>query len=172
MLDADIADAGLARCLLNHGEQHHTSHRQVNAIESRRRGMHELSIIQSVVSIATEAAEEAHASRVLSVTLRVGALAGVVRDALLFSYDVASAGTLLEGSKLLVEELPVVIHCSQCQQDRELPGIQSFRCPECNVHSSDIRQGRELEITRMELQQAETPEIAASSTSNGTGSPE
>lgn len=134
--------------------------------------MHELSIIQNVVSVAVEAAEEAHASRVLSVTLRVGALAGVVRDALLFSYDVASAGTLLEGSKLLVEELPVVIHCPQCQQDRELPGIQSFRCPVCNAHSGDVRQGRELEITRMELEESQVPAISPCPSLNETASPD
>lgn len=114
--------------------------------------MHELSIIQEVVAAALESAQEAGAVRVHSVTLRVGALAGVVKESLLFCYDVASAGTLLAGSRLEIEELPVVIRCARCQTDRALPGIQSFRCPVCGEPARDLVQGRELELTRMELE--------------------
>jgi hydrogenase nickel incorporation protein HypA/HybF len=48
--------------------------------------------------------------------------------------------------------LPVVIHCATCQQDRELAGIQSFRCPVCETSSFDLRQGRELEIESLEIE--------------------
>jgi hydrogenase nickel incorporation protein HypA/HybF len=116
--------------------------------------MHELSIIQEVVAAAVESAQQAGAVRVHTVKLRVGALAGVVKDSLLFCYDVASAGTLLAGSRLDIEELPVVIRCPQCHQDRELPGIQSFRCPVCGTPARDIVQGRELELTSIELEAA------------------
>ncbi len=64
--------------------------------------MHELSIAYSVVEIATQSAVEAGAVRVRSVQVRLGALSGVVRGALEFSYEIACAGTLLEGSTLVV----------------------------------------------------------------------
>ncbi len=114
--------------------------------------MHELSIVYSVVSAVAETAESAGARQVHSVTMRVGALAGVVEDALQFSFDLGTQGTILEGSALIVRRLPVVIHCGSCGQDRELPGIQSFRCPTCHTPSGDIRQGRELEIESVELE--------------------
>ncbi|MDZ7637949.1 MAG: hydrogenase maturation nickel metallochaperone HypA [Bryobacterales bacterium] len=119
-----------------------------------RVAMHELSIIQEVVAAAVEAAEQNEATRVECVTLRVGALAGVVKEALLFCFDVASKDTLIEGARLEIIELPVRIHCPLCGEDSDLPGIQSFRCPACGEAGGKILQGRELELSSMELETA------------------
>lgn len=117
--------------------------------------MHELSIVQGLISTAGEAAERAGARRVKSVKLRLGALSGVVEGALLFSYDIATKGTALEGSELVIQNLPVVIWCPSCQQNVEIAGIQKFRCPLCNTPSADIRQGRELEVESLEIEVAD-----------------
>ena len=45
-----------------------------------------------------------NAGRVQSVRLRLGSLAGVAREALLFSYGIACEGTPLEGSRLLIDD--------------------------------------------------------------------
>jgi hydrogenase nickel incorporation protein HypA/HybF len=58
--------------------------------------MHELSIACSLVDLAVEAAERAGAAKVVAVKVVVGAFSGVSAEALLFSYDVAAAGTRLE----------------------------------------------------------------------------
>ncbi len=113
--------------------------------------MHELSIACSLVEIAAQSAQTAGVGRVEAVRLRLGALSGVVKDALLFSYDIAAAGTLLEGSRLEIEEVPVAIHCAGCNLTSNLNGIQSFRCPQCGQPSADIRHGRELELIELEV---------------------
>jgi len=113
--------------------------------------MHELSIAYSLVEVASQSAQEAGATRVLSVTLRLGALSGVVRGALEFGYEVATADTLLAGSTLIVRELPVLVYCMECAQDVELASVQRFFCPLCNTPTGDIRQGRELEIDSIEI---------------------
>ena len=61
--------------------------------------MHELSIAHSLVESAVDAAEKAGARRVTRVHLRLGALSGVVRNALEFGYEITTQGTLLEGSE-------------------------------------------------------------------------
>jgi len=66
--------------------------------------LHELSIVQGIVETVSESAEAANAKKITMVYLRVGALSGVVKDALLFSYDLAVQDTMLEGSRLIVEE--------------------------------------------------------------------
>jgi len=114
--------------------------------------MHELSIVHSIVETAEASARQANALRVLKVNLRVGVLSGVVKDSLLFCYEFSTQDTMLEGSSLEIEVLPVIIHCSQCQEDRELPDIQRFRCPVCDTPSGDLRQGRELEIGSLEVE--------------------
>jgi hydrogenase nickel incorporation protein HypA/HybF len=65
--------------------------------------MHELSIAASIVEIATEEAER-QGGRVDVVHLKIGALSGVFKDALLFSWDLACNDTPLAGAKLQVEE--------------------------------------------------------------------
>ncbi len=113
--------------------------------------MHELSIAHSIVATVTASIAQTDAGHVREVRLRVGALSGVTKGALLFCYDIAIQGTPLEGSTLVVNELPVFIYCPQCLEERELPGVQRFRCPVCDTPSGEIRQGRELEIEALEI---------------------
>jgi hydrogenase nickel incorporation protein HypA/HybF len=113
--------------------------------------MHELSIAYSVVEIATQSAIEAGATRVKSVHVRLGALSGVVRGALEFSYEIACAGTMLEGSTLVVTELPARVYCSVCAMEVELESVQLFCCPRCDTPSGDLRQGRELDVEFIEV---------------------
>ena len=117
--------------------------------------MHELSVALQLIEIAEAAARQANAPQVDTVHLRLGVLAGVVKDSLLFAYDTATEGTMLAGSRLEIEDVPLVIHCPTCAQDRELPSIQAFQCPICGTFSSDVRQGTELELVSLEIMQDE-----------------
>lgn len=121
--------------------------------------MHELSIAYNLVEIAEAAAREANGARVEAVHLKLGVFAGVVKEALLFSYDIATSGTLLEGSRLEIEDVPLVVYCAACDRESEQPSIQSFLCPVCGSPTRDIRHGKELELTFLELSDYE-PETA------------
>jgi len=127
--------------------------------------MHELSIVTSIVETVTETLaalpDSSRGARVLEVRLRVGALASVVPESLEFCYGIASEGTPLEGSRLVVQVLPVVVHCERCAQDAELDGVQSFRCPRCGELCGEIRQGRELEIESIEIDELDKVEETA-----------
>jgi len=120
--------------------------------------MHELSIATSIVETVTESAAAYPGARVLKVRLRIGALAAVIEDSLQFCWGLVTEDTPLAGSRLVVRTLPVMLHCDGCGADSELAGVQSFRCPRCGELGSDLRQGRELEIESIEL---EEPESAA-----------
>lgn len=114
--------------------------------------MHELSIAMSIVDAALDEAQR-RGVQVSAVHLRLGALSGVVKDALMFSYEMACQDTALQGSQLIVEDVPVVVFCPQCQQRRTLSSVQSFACPECNTPTMDILQGKELEVFALEVQE-------------------
>lgn len=102
-----------------------------------------------------ETLESYPGARVVEVRLRVGVLAAVVEDSLQFCYGLATEGTPLEGSRLVVKLVPVVMHCARCEADVELEGVQSFRCPRCDEPCGDLRQGRELEIEAIEIEEAD-----------------
>jgi hydrogenase nickel incorporation protein HypA/HybF len=117
--------------------------------------MHELSIAASVVDAVTESLERYPGARVLEVRLRVGALSAVVEDSLHFCYGIATEGTPIAGSRLVVKSVPVSVHCERCGVDGELKSLQDFRCPRCGEPASDVRSGRELEIEAIEIEEAE-----------------
>ena len=118
--------------------------------------MHELSIAASIVEAVTESAAAYPGARVKEVRLRVGALASIVEDCLQFCWELATEGTALVGSALVINKLPVMVHCGSCGVDAEIEGVQSFRCPRCGEPAADLRQGRELEIDSIEIEEPET----------------
>lgn len=112
--------------------------------------MHELSIAMSLVDMAAAAAREAGAERVEAVNIRVGALSGVVADALTLGFTIAAGGTIVEGARLDITALPVVIYCPACDAEAEV-AVSSLRCPRCRTPSRHVRQGRELELAGLEI---------------------
>jgi hydrogenase nickel incorporation protein HypA/HybF len=114
--------------------------------------MHELSIALNIVDMAQEEAERRNA-QVEAVHLELGALSGVVKEALLFSYGIACDGTRLEGSRLVVKDIPIEVFCPRCGIAKTLPSMQWFYCPDCGAATTEILHGKELTITALELKQ-------------------
>jgi len=114
--------------------------------------MHELSIAMSIVEAATDEAKQ-RGVNVNAVHLRLGALSGVVKDALLFSYEVACQDTPLAGSRLIIEEVPVTVFCRHCKQNRVLASMQSFTCSDCGTPAGEVVQGKELEVFALEVEE-------------------
>ena len=77
--------------------------------------------------------------------------APVVRNALEFGYEITTQGTLLEGSELVIEELPVIVACDVCHTQSTLTGMQTFACPACGAPGPRMIQGRELELQSIEI---------------------
>jgi hydrogenase nickel incorporation protein HypA/HybF len=115
--------------------------------------MHELSIAQGLVDAASEALEahEWPCGRVRSVLVRIGALSGIVAEALEFCYAMSVEGTSLAGSRLVVEEQPVVVFCPRCLQNQTLADVSRFRCPICDTPTPELVRGKELELISLEL---------------------
>jgi hydrogenase nickel incorporation protein HypA/HybF len=65
--------------------------------------MHELSVAVSLVEIATEEGGRL-GGRVCAVHVKIGQLAGVAKEALAFSFDIASQDTPIAGSRLVIED--------------------------------------------------------------------
>ncbi len=115
--------------------------------------MHELSIAMSIVGLAIEESDRRGGAEITAVHLRLGLLSGVVKDALLSSYQMACEDTVLAGSKLIVEEVPVVVFCPQCEAERPVHSLQMFTCSECGTPTGDVVQGRELMVVGLEVEE-------------------
>jgi hydrogenase nickel incorporation protein HypA/HybF len=112
--------------------------------------MHELSIMQSALDQALERARLAGAQRVHEIRLRVGALSGVVPEALEIAFQSLTEGTPAEGAVLIIDGVPARYWCTVC--DCEFTSENNFaECPICHVNSLELRAGRELELASLEV---------------------
>lgn len=114
--------------------------------------MHELSIALSIIEGAEEEVQRQGGGRVCAVHLKLGPLSGVVKEALLFSYELACEGTLLEGSTLIIKEIPIRIYCAKCGGEGDPVSLQCLQCARCGAPACRVVNGAELELAALELQ--------------------
>lgn len=113
--------------------------------------MHEVGIIESAMTLVERHAAEHHAQRVERVVLRVGALAGVEIESLRFAFEAVVPNTIAAGAVLDIEEVPAGIYCAACQTEFTATGSYIFTCPHCGALAAEVRHGRELELSRIEM---------------------
>ena len=113
--------------------------------------MHELSIMEEAVRMAVDAAKSAGKSRVLVLRLRVGAMSGVVPEAMRFAFDVVCNDTIAAGASLEIESVPGVCWCGTCRAEFECEKF-FVECPRCHKVSGELRRGREMEIAAIEVE--------------------
>ena len=113
--------------------------------------MHEMGIALQIIEIATASLPaDLGEARVAAVNLKIGKLAAVVPESLRFCFDVAIKDTLLAGAKLVIEEVPVVARCKDCQAQWTIDQ-PVFICQMCESGSLEILSGRELDIESIEV---------------------
>lgn len=112
--------------------------------------MHEMGIAAQIVEIAVSAIPDDYDGPVKKVNIRVGKMSSVVPESLKFCLDVASEENRLKGAEYILEEVPVVFLCKDCNERTETDGPK-FSCDKCESKNIEIVSGKELEITSIEI---------------------
>lgn len=112
--------------------------------------MHEASIMQSVLEFACERMQEQGASRIHCVRLRVGALSGVVPEALEFAFEAMKAETPAAEATLDLEIEPARLRCQACGHAFDTTAIAEV-CPQCGGWQTDVLRGQALDLVSMEV---------------------
>ena len=108
--------------------------------------LHELAIAESLVAAVLENTGD---RQVTTVRIRVGRLSGVVPDALDFAFEVAVAGTPLEGATLEIERPTGRASCRTCGRYFGLDD-PILLCP-CGSADVEVVAGRELTLGSVEV---------------------
>ncbi len=111
--------------------------------------MHELSIAEDLLEIVSRTAAEHNLTRVSRLRIVVGALGNVIPDALEFAFDVAGRGTVAEGARLDIVEVPVTVRCNACGAETVLDDF-AFLCTECGSVDVTVLRGKELYLDSIE----------------------
>ncbi|MCD6337942.1 MAG: hydrogenase maturation nickel metallochaperone HypA [Verrucomicrobia bacterium] len=112
--------------------------------------MHEVSIIQNVIQMAEEQARAQGAKRIHALRMRIGAMSGVVVDALEFAFEVVRRGTMADQAALEIETAPPRAWCAACRKEFDCSNW-NLACPDCGEPSREIRKGTEVELVDMEI---------------------
>ena len=113
--------------------------------------MHELSITQSILSIALEQAEAAKASKITKINLMIGELTGIVDDCVQFYFELLSKDTIAAGAELSFDRPSTQLHCTSCGANFSPDNIV-WTCPRCNEQGIEIVSGRECSVTSIEVE--------------------
>lgn len=105
--------------------------------------------MENAVRMAIETASASGGTRVHEIRLRVGAMSGVVPDALRFACDLVCQGTAAEGAVLRIEEVPATCWCAACAAEFPSPDFLA-ECPHCHAVSAELRRGTEMELASIE----------------------
>jgi hydrogenase nickel incorporation protein HypA/HybF len=113
--------------------------------------MHEMSIAQSLIEIIQEEMDRHGAVHLRTVHLQVGEMSAVVPESLAFSFEVITAGTPLEGARLVIETVPLEGNCKDCGKPFKIKDYV-FLCPACGSTRVDTVAGQELSLVDMEVE--------------------
>jgi len=112
--------------------------------------MHELSITQSIMSIALEQASAAKANRITKINVTIGELTGIVDECVQFYFDELSKGTLAAEAKLTFDRPPTRLQCRNCSRIFS-PNDLCWTCPDCQSQKVEIISGRECYVSSIEV---------------------
>jgi hydrogenase nickel incorporation protein HypA/HybF len=113
--------------------------------------MHEMSLCEGVLQVLEDTARTQGFHRVKTVWIEIGGLAGVEVEAMRFGFEVVMQGSLAEGAKLEVIELPGEAWCLRCS--KTVPVKQRFdACPDCGSYQLQVTGGEELRIRELEVE--------------------
>ena len=129
--------------------------------------MHELAICTGIVDAARTVLAELPPPppRVSTVTIRVGQLTSVVPDSLQHHFALLSAGTVLEGARLEIEEIPIRGLCCDCGTRFEIETL-CFTCPICGDGGVQLLSGRELSVVSIDTVEGDPPRQSEASDGN------
>jgi len=114
--------------------------------------VHEVAVAQRMVEIALSAADENGGGRIVAARLLLGKLTCVDPETLDFAFGVATRGTLAQGCRLEIVQIPARLRCGSCRSEYERELLEP--CPACGAVGGEVLQGRELRLDAIDLEEA------------------
>ncbi|HXK57127.1 MAG: hydrogenase maturation nickel metallochaperone HypA [Gammaproteobacteria bacterium] len=112
--------------------------------------MHEMSLCESILQVLEQSAADRGFARVRTVWLEIGQLSAVEPEAMRFGFEVVTRGSLAEGARLEIVELPGQAWCMQCAKTVRVQ--QRFHaCPDCGGRQLQVTGGEEMRIKELEV---------------------
>lgn len=107
--------------------------------------MHELSIVMSIVDIATNQAEKANAQTIDQIELEIGELSGVEMNSFDFAWKQGIRNSVLSKAELVINRPAGKGLCMDCDTQFDMHRLFDA-CTQCGGHLVAVQQGKELRV--------------------------
>ena len=112
--------------------------------------MHEISITQNILDDVEQSLSNAQYSKVINIKIKVGEFTALDPTSLQFCYKALTTGTKFENTELLIEIIPLVGYCNNCNKELHIDNFL-FVCGECGSNNIDIISGQELILSEINV---------------------
>jgi hydrogenase nickel incorporation protein HypA/HybF len=112
--------------------------------------VHELSLCDDLLSQVVAIAAQHKAQSVESITVQIGALAGVEPLLLESAFALIKVGTLAEEAELILQTALVIVLCTTCGTQSEVTANRLL-CNACQSHETTLISGDELILASVTL---------------------
>lgn len=112
--------------------------------------MHEMSLCEGIREVVEGQARANGVTAVRAVRLEIGRFAGVEKPALEFAFDIVMRGSVAEGARLEMLDLPGRAMCYDCMHEVEIED-RLAPCPDCGGGKLMPTGGDEMRIKDMEV---------------------
>ncbi|MGD8191324.1 hydrogenase maturation nickel metallochaperone HypA [Brevibacillus ginsengisoli] len=114
--------------------------------------MHEMSLMESTLTMVRDLASKEQMTRITEVCLGVGELSGAMPDALRFAFEALTkvdTYAMFRGATLTIQWEEAVALCSNCGASYH-PDRKILLCPECSLPTGKLIQGENLQVLYFE----------------------
>lgn len=112
--------------------------------------MHELSVVESMMSVVLRHAGLNGARQVTKISLVFGEVSTVMEDPVRFYFEIISKDTIARGAELSFRRTPLMSRCRECGHEFKVVEFD-FTCPECRGNQTEIISGREFQVESIEI---------------------
>ena len=112
--------------------------------------MHEIGIVRQIVRTVTDFAQANGIGEIAEVVVDCGELSLVIPKYLQDIYPVVTEGTILENTKLLVNEIPGMAECDECDEIFNVAEHKGY-CPSCGCFEKTILSGKDFGIREIHV---------------------
>ena len=112
--------------------------------------MHEINIVRQVMRTVEEFAKENQVSDIREIVLDIGELSLVIPEYVEEIYPVVAKGTMFEDIKLIIDVIPGLAQCSECDEVFNVIEHNGY-CPNCGSFEKEVLTGKDFNIREIHI---------------------
>lgn len=114
--------------------------------------MHEVYIAENLLELAIQRCRQSGFNSIKSIKIRVGEASVISTEALIFAFDALKIGGIANNASLIIEEVPTIGFCKDCEEEFRVKKDFIFQCPFCESDKIIVNSGNGVLMDEIEVE--------------------